>query len=223
MPAFRMVALLSLGLIIGLGAGLGTGYTAFSPQVGTLQEKLAAAEVKAVTIEAKYNEVISGKEKAEALLQETLKENDAKIKALEADIASKNSQLLSLQNIKIDSEKIVAERVALEKQLEESRTQLKSLKGADVRLAHFNIKSTAKDGAPDEHIVTGYLINFGSEGAKSASIEIEWRGQGGCPCMPEILKKERINFVNIEARSIIMVNQTYATDGMPVWYFNWQK
>jgi hypothetical protein len=192
----------------------------FGPQVGTMQEK-PAAEGKVVS-EAKYNEAVGSREKAEALLQEALKENNAKIKALEADVASKNSQLLSLQNIKIDSEKIVAERAALEKQLEETRTQLKSLKGADLGLAQFNIKSITKDGQ-DEQIVTGYLINFGSEGAKSASIEIEWQGPGGCPCMPEILKKERIDFANIEGHSIIVINQTYSTDGTPVWYFNWQK
>ena len=220
MPILRVVTLLSLGVIIGLGAGLGVGYTMFGPQVGTMQEK-PAAEGKVVS-EAKYNEAVGGREKAEALLQEALKENNAKIKALEADVASKNSQLLSLQNIKIDSEKIVAERAALEKQLEETRTQLKSLKGADLGLAQFNIKSITKDG-PDEQIVTGYLINFGSEGAKSASIEIEWQGPGGCPCNPEILKKERIDFANIEGHSIIVINQTYSTDGTPVWYFNWQK
>ncbi|MBM3897226.1 MAG: hypothetical protein FJ358_01685 [Thaumarchaeota archaeon] len=222
MPAFRMVALLSLGLIIGLGAGLGTGYTVFNPQIGTLQERLATAEGKAASVEAKYNDAVTGKERAAVLLQQAMKEKDDKIEALEADIASKNSQLLSLQNIKIDSEKIAAERLALEKQLEEASTQLKSLKGPDVRLVLFNIKSITKDG-PDEHIITGYLVNFGSEDAKSASIEIEWQGPGGCACMPEIVKKERIDFAKIEARSIKAVSQTYSTDGTPVWHFSWQK
>ena len=220
MPALRFITLLSLSVIIGVGAGLGAGYTMFSSQAGIMQEK-PAAEGKVVS-EAKYDEAVSSKEKAEGLLREVLKENDVKIKSLDADIASKNSQLLSLQNIKIDSEKIVAERAALEKQLEDARTQLKSLKGADVRLTQFNLKSITKEG-PDEHILTGYIINFGSEGAKSASIDIEWQGPGGCPCMPEILKKERIDFTNIEARSVIKINQTYLTDGTPVWYFSWQK
>lgn len=222
MPPLRLVALVSIGVIIGLGTGLGAGYTMFTPQVGVLQEKLDAAESKLVAVEAKYNEVISGKERADVLVQDSLKERDAKIKSLEAEIQSKNSELLSLKEIKIESEKILAQRAAIEKELEDARNQLVSLKSADVRLVAFDIKTIEKDG-PDEHIITGYLVNFGNGDAKSARLEIQWQGPGGCPCAPEIVRKEAIQFTDIKARSVIVINQSYSIDGMPIWFFEWQK
>jgi len=209
MPALRMVALLSLGLIIGLGTGLGTGYTLFNPQDGALQEKLTAAEGKAVSIEAKYNDAIGSKEKTEATLQQALQENDAKVKSLQTDIAARNSQLLNLQDIKIQGDKILAERAALEKELEASKKQLQELMGPDVKLLGFAESSRLNEKGQLEHTVKGYVINFGNRDSPSAKLVLTW-SEMVCACQVNQISRETIEFTNIKAHDIVEFTKTYS-------------
>ena len=209
MSALKMVALLSLGVIIGLGAGLGASYTLFNPQVGALQERLTAAQERAVSIEAKYDDVVGSKQKAEATLQQALQENDAKVKSLQADITSKNSQLLSLQDFNIQSDKILAERAVMEKELEASKRQLQELMGPDAKLLGFAESSRLNEKGGLKHTVKGYVVNFGNQDVKSAKLVVTW-SEMVCGCQVNQISRETIEFTNIKTHDIVEFTKTYS-------------
>ena len=148
MPSVKLMALLSIGLLVGLGTGLGAGYVGLNPQVNNLQEKVTATEAKSTelvgainslqekgaTAEKNYAQSLESREKAEVLLQNSLGEKDMHLKALESEIAAKRAELLDLQSKKTDADKTFATMAALETEIQDSKSQLKALKSADVRL-----------------------------------------------------------------------------------------
>lgn len=208
MASVKLIALLSIGLIVGLGTGLGAGYVGLNPQINNLQDKLVSTQDKLVAAEAKYGQLLESKEKADSLLQSTLAEKEAKIRALELDIASKSAELATLKSIKADSEKALAAKAALEKEIGDAKAQIVALKAADVKLIGLKIDEKVDANGQQHHIVTGYVINFGGEDASLAKLKITWNEEI-CPCQFDQIRSETITLSNVKAKSVNEISETY--------------
>ena len=78
-----------------------------------------------------------------------------------------------------------------------------------------------------EHVVTGYVINFGNEDSKGATLAIKWYEEI-CPCQRNLIRTDVIDFSDIKGRSVTEIKQSFAFNinlqlKFADYEFTWQK
>ncbi len=204
-----------ISILIGLGAGLGAGYIGLNPQVNRL---IAQQESNSVQNNLQQ-EINAAKQEIEA--------KNAKLASLDNTVSVKESELATLRNRLAEFEKKPAADVLavgerrllldqiqkLEAEVGQARDLLKSTQDPNLKLLGPIIEKIAHPGAEDEHVVHGWVVNFGSQAAMLATVKVEWLSVycvGLMQCETRWSKAESIVLTNVRGRSVTEFKESYS-------------
>ncbi len=227
----NLILVAGLSVIIGLGTGIASGYIGLNPQVnyltGQIEDRDSAIGDLSLQLEERDGAMISDleddqrMEQALELMAQELEAKEIEIISLQNAISTREVELNVLQAQLVELEMVpdVSEDVILlqnqiqnlEEELTNVQLDLEALQVADVHVIGPFITQVVNPDGPDEHIIRGWIVNYGDAATRYANFEFEFR-EGGCLCQSRIVETVKITLGSIQGKSFLEFNKSFFFD-----------
>ena len=233
MVALNIILVAGLSVIIGLGTGIASGYIGLNPQVnyltGQVEDRDSVIGDLSLDLEERDSAMISileddqRMEQALELIAQELEAKEIEIESLrnlvsarKAELDVLRAELLAQQGLMAvavndDAMLLQSEIQTLEEELTIVQLELEALQVADVHVIGPFITQVVNPDSPDEHIIQGWIVNYGDVAARYANFELEFR-EGGCLCQSRIVETVKITLGSVEGKSFLEFNESFFFD-----------
>ncbi len=231
MVTVNLFLVAGLSVIIGLGTGIASGYIGLNPQVnyltGQVEDRDSVIGGLSSELEERDSAMISileddqRMEQALELMTQKLEAKEIDITSLRNVISTREVELNNLRGqlsdlemmpaVNDDAMLLQAEIQTLEEELTIVQSDLEALQVADVHVIGPFITQVVNPDSPDEHIIQGWIVNYGDVAARYANFELEFR-EGGCLCQSRIVDTVKITLGSVEGKSFLEFNESFFFD-----------